>query len=336
MFDLETLALFDLRFFPKDLTMYRMFGSAIGGALDGYDASSGVPHGVDGKQLEGFITGVETRLVDLRRRLGEDADGEEADQVRAFIDGYSEELSRLRNHRRRLSALPPPPEAAVDEWPEPPAEGPGGDPEVGDWSPEDLRFVTGPIREGAQPVRVYNDGVVVFLYDAGRAEDIGQSAPEILEGLGLDALEDPRLSALFARRSLVISLLRGDGGIDMEVVVGRKLTPKERSVGTWQVSKSVVLDLPTGLLEVHSYNSLPIGGIDPDEGASVRVPKGTYTVTLYRKDWDREEAAGRDWLEVAEAAGIDVYGNGRIDEVLVLTPRKTSRGTGGVLFPESR
>jgi hypothetical protein len=201
---------------------------------------------------------------------------------------------------------------------------------------QDFRIVTGPIRKGAIPVHIYNEGLVVFLYDEAHEARIRDADPQIIWGAGTDAFEDPATQALLASGELLIYGLRGDGGVDLEVVAGAPLAEKELSCGEWYPPETGYLSLPSGRLCVHSYDTLPMGDNDdglPDEGAVVEVPAGTYRVTLYRKNWDEMESAGLVGLEQAREAGIDAYGQGRVDEVMVLSPaQKTADGTTNILF----
>ncbi len=201
---------------------------------------------------------------------------------------------------------------------------------------QDFSIVTGPIRKGAIPVHIYNEGLVVFLYDEAKEERIKDADPEIIWGAGENAFDDPTTQELLASGELLIYGLDGDGGVDFEVVVGAPLLEKELSGGKWYPPETGYLSLPSGRLCVHSYNTLPMGDNDddpPDEGAVVEVPAGTYCVTLYRKDWDEMEDAGMVAFDAAQEAGIDVYGQGRVDEVIVLTPaQKPAAGTTNILF----
>jgi hypothetical protein len=201
---------------------------------------------------------------------------------------------------------------------------------------QDFRIVTGPIRPGAIPVHIYNEGLVVFLYDEANEARIRDADPEIIWGSDPEAFEEPATQELLASGVLLFYGLHGDGGVDVEVVVGAPLTKEELSSGTWDPPETGYLSLPSGRLCVHSYNTLPMGDNDddpPDEGAVVEVPPGTYRVTLYRKDWDEMENAGMMIFDQAQEAGIDVYGQGRVDEVIVLSPApKAADGTTNILF----
>src|SRR5688500_9409771 len=95
-----------------------------------------------------------------------------------------------------------------------------------------------------------------------------------------------------------------DGGTHANVVVGEPLTAAERGAGIW-VDDAGWLDLPSGRLAIHTYDTLPLG--DPPgefEGATVDVPPGRYRVRLHRKDWSAMADAGIDWAARAEDAGL--------------------------------
>ncbi len=201
---------------------------------------------------------------------------------------------------------------------------------------QDFRIVTGPIRQGATPVHIYNEGIVVFLYDEANGERIRDADPKIIWGADPAAFQEPATRELLAAGDLLFYGLQGDGGVDVEVVVGASLTKEELSTGKWFPPQTGYLSLPSGRLCIHSYNTLPMGDNeeDPsDKGAVVEVPAGTYRVTLYRKDWDAMEESGMMTLDDAQEAGIDVYGKARVDEVIVLTPApKPAKGTTNILF----
>jgi hypothetical protein len=201
---------------------------------------------------------------------------------------------------------------------------------------QDFTIVTGPIRKGATPVHIYNEGLVVLLYDQANEGRIRDADPQVIWGVGADTFADPATQALLASRELLVYGMMGDGGVDLEVVVGSLLTDKELAGGVWYPAEAGYLSLPSGRLCVHSYNTLPMGdnGDDPpDKGAVLEVPAGAYRVTLYRKNWDEMEEKGMMTLDQAQEAGIDVYEHGRVDEVIVLTPAaEPAKDTTNILF----
>ncbi|NIP60856.1 MAG: hypothetical protein GWM92_20580 [Gemmatimonadetes bacterium] len=205
-----------------------------------------------------------------------------------------------------------------------------------DSNPEDFRFVTGPVREGSRPVHLYNEGLVIFYYDASRLERVQAVGPTILEYFNEDVLRDEKLDELFEDGSLVVHLLAGDGGADLEVVTGHDLTEEEKEGGRWLEPRSAWIALPSGRLRIETYNSAPFS--DGDEpGGEVRVPPGDYLLTVHSKDWTGMEMEdGDDVLERAEEAGIEVYDGERVDDVIVLTSldEGEDRPSRGILFED--
>jgi len=197
-------------------------------------------------------------------------------------------------------------------------------------SERDFSIVTGPIRPNAVPVHIYNDGLTVFLFDESFTDHIREENPEVIWSIGEDTFEEPKTKALLSKGEMLVYGLRGDGSVNLEVVVGLPLTESELSGGKWYPTETGFIKLPTGKLCVHSFNTLPMGDNDEnpeDEGACLEVPPGDYIVRLYRKDWDTMENEGIMDLGWAEEAGIEVYENGRIDEVIVLTAVDDQRDT---------
>jgi hypothetical protein len=190
----------------------------------------------------------------------------------------------------------------------------------------DTKFaiVTGPVRAGSTPVHIYNDGLAVFLFDVSNQGRIRDANPQAIWGIGPDTFADETTQALVRAGDWVLYGMLGDGGVDLEVVVGAPLSESELDGLAWHPPQRTLIRLPSGGLCVHSFNSLPMGDNDDepeDEGAVVAVPPGEYVLTLHRKDWEAtDERLGRDILDEADEAGIDVYDGERIDEVLVLTP----------------
>ncbi len=192
---------------------------------------------------------------------------------------------------------------------------------------EPFRIVTGPIRAGSTPVHIYNEGLTVLLYDKSIEPEMRRQEPKIIYYAGRESFEDPLTRSFLVSGKLLLFGLHGDGGVDLEILVGSPLTMDELQTGLWFPCQTGWLNLPSGNLCIHSYNSLPMGdnGEEPfDKGAEVIVPVGRYQALLYRKNWEEMNAAGRMNLEWAADAGIDVYGKGRIDDVLVLSPLEES------------
>lgn len=203
-------------------------------------------------------------------------------------------------------------------------------------SNQSFAIVTGPIRADARPVHIYNDGLAVFLYDEGHAAEIRGADPRILYYVDEEVFDDPSTKSLLAAGKMLVYGMHGDGGGDLEVIVGDPLDQEELATGRWYPTERGFLALASGKLNVHSYNTLPMGDNDEDpedEGAIVDVPPGNYAVHLYRKDWEKMEEDDIANLDEADEAGIDVYEDGRVDDVIVLTPTdRVSAGEANVLF----
>ena len=202
------------------------------------------------------------------------------------------------------------------------------------WPPEDWTFVTGPIRPEAKAVHVYNEGLLVFLYDEANEERIVQSGARILTGFaGSEDFKDPALQPLFADGALVVCPLEGDSGVDLEILTGAPLREDELGSLHWRRDESAI-SLPSGRLCIHSYNTLPVEDDLGDQAGIVEVAPGRYRLSFYTKDWEAEVEAGRDWLEEAAEAGIPASVEERIDSVIVLTPTDL-QAVGGALFPDA-
>lgn len=143
------------------------------------------------------------------------------------------------------------------------------------------------MREDLNVVELKNEGLVVFLYDEKNRELIDQANPAVLHGLGgADPNDD--LKALAGQ--LVAYELAQDDDVRVGVGVGEPLTTKEKKGVPWLKAQTALLSLPSGKLCIESYNSLRLGGADPDEtGARVEVKPGEYTLTLHRVDTEKLE-----------------------------------------------
>ncbi|NNF27934.1 MAG: hypothetical protein HKN73_11985 [Gemmatimonadetes bacterium] len=200
------------------------------------------------------------------------------------------------------------------------------------------RIILGPIRDGAKAAHVYNDGLTVFMYDGANEARIRDADPKAIWYIDADTPHDPTTAALVGSGDLVIYGMHGDGEIGLEVVVGEDLTEAERLTGRWYEPQRGRINLPTGRLCIHSFNSLPMGdnGDAPDsDGAVVEVPPASYSVTLHRKDWDTMEFEGVADLEEAAEAGVDIW-EARINDIVVLTRLEDPEGgvPGAILFSE--
>jgi hypothetical protein len=179
-------------------------------------------------------------------------------------------------------------------------------------------FMFEQLRADSQVVRIYNDGLTGLLYDQGDEEVLREEAPSVLYGAGSDLFDDEATMSALRAGHLLVYGMHVDNGIDMEVIVGAPLTEAELARGDWLQAGPCHINLPSGRLCIHSYNSLPIGDCEPDSpGALVALPPGRYHARLYRKEMpalsDEESNAltGEDWQRMSDEA---------ITDVLVLTP----------------
>ena len=170
------------------------------------------------------------------------------------------------------------------------------------------------IRAESKAVNVYNEGLVVFLYDEANGKAIQQADPSLLEGFSDEDANDPKLVGLAKKGQLVAYELEQDDALSIEVASGAPLTDAELKTGRWHSVQRAPISLPSGKLCMEGYNNLRLSpDYDPDEdpGAVVKVPKGEYVLSLYRTDWDALERDGL-WDDSKEWQGPA--------QVLVLTP----------------
>jgi hypothetical protein len=132
---------------------------------------------------------------------------------------------------------------------------------------------------------VPNEGLVGFLFDQKHQSRIKRADPPVLYGADPGSLTDRATSDLLAAGVLLLFGLHQDDDIRAEVVVGEPISDEEAVRRGWQASKHGFLDLPTGDLRLHSFDTLPMGDNGPkpaQQGASIQVPAGSYRVTMYR------------------------------------------------------
>lgn len=150
-----------------------------------------------------------------------------------------------------------------------------------------------------QRVNIYNSGHLVFLYDETYREAINQANPDILSGFAGDSdLADPALRSLAEQGILVIYELQQDDPIIVEVAVGSPLSEATQMTLPWMAPQTARITLPSGKLCIETYDSLQLGLEAPtDPGAVLDLPVGEYLLTLYRIDWQKLEATGREEYE---------------------------------------
>ncbi len=169
-------------------------------------------------------------------------------------------------------------------------------------------------RAGSTMVEVYNEGLIVMLYDESHLPELEQSGADFSYGAS-DAEIGRPLKQLSKNRTLAAYELVQDDPVSVEVIVGGPLTRQELKVGRWQRPQVTALRLPSGVLRIDTANTFPLDGDSDDESEEapgrLNVPPGEYVLTLYRLDWDKLETEG--------LLGEDGAWNGP-GEILVLTP----------------
>ncbi|MFO1020424.1 MAG: hypothetical protein U0903_06980 [Planctomycetales bacterium] len=166
------------------------------------------------------------------------------------------------------------------------------------------------IRPGGKRYRVFNEGLCVYLHDAGNTVPLRSLIEQqgLTTNYFLDNLAHPEFSRAVRENSSAIAYrLAQDEDIEVEIVVGPTLTDKELESAYWLPAQFARLSLPTGQLRIDSPNTLPLDPvIKHDPPAIAHVPPGDYRVTLYRLD-----AAACERLRRKHPG---------VDEVIVLTP----------------
>ncbi|CAN5155227.1 hypothetical protein BH10PLA2_BH10PLA2_14310 [soil metagenome] len=136
---------------------------------------------------------------------------------------------------------------------------------------------------------VYNEGLCVYLHDAGNTEKLAKLIKKHGEegNVFYDNLEVAAFAKAVKRQNLALAYeLFQDDEIFVEVHVGEPLTEAELAVARWLSPQRAMLDLPTGKLRIDTPNTMPLDPEDhEDEAAIVDVPPGEYVLTLYRVDW---------------------------------------------------
>jgi hypothetical protein len=151
------------------------------------------------------------------------------------------------------------------------------------------------IRENAVPVRVYNEGLVVYLYDEGNTERLRELLRKHrLKNDFFSNLQAKKFQEVVTREALCVAYtLEQDDPISAEVGTGAPLSTSELQIGRWHEPQTARLSLPTGRLRVDTPNTMPLDADPPDDpGATVPVDPGDYILTLYRIDWDEMRRAG--------------------------------------------
>lgn len=181
------------------------------------------------------------------------------------------------------------------------------------------------IRAGGRRCDVYNEGLCVYLHDAGS----GDRLRELLAKKGdpdddfFANLSNKRFARAVAAERLAFAYeLYQDDEVAVEVHVGPPLSAKELAKALWLVPQRVRLSLPTGQLRIDTPNTMPLDPDDhEDEGAVVAVPPGDYAVTLYRVDWQALEREGRRFAGPGEVIVLTLAADAEpVDSNAVILP----------------
>lgn len=172
------------------------------------------------------------------------------------------------------------------------------------------------VRKGGKSLNVPNSGREVWLYDKANRDAI-RNAGTPDEGFGG---MPPKFEESTAKGLIVGYSLYQDDEVQVAVYVGDPLTGKELAVGHWLEPQVAFLRMPSGSLCVESNDASRVGHEQPTEkGATVKVPKGDYRLTLYRVDHEGLERDGIEW-------------DGP-QEVIVLTPGGSIKDAASELLP---
>lgn len=168
------------------------------------------------------------------------------------------------------------------------------------------------IRKGSQRVEVYNEGLIVYLYDPANADEIIAINPTSLLDCAIEPAKDKALKTCVEKGLIVAYELRQDDPIAVEVSVGEPLSKAEMKASKipWMKPARTVINLKSGRLRIDTPNTFRIGGEargcaeeyrkihgklpDDDDfgswgltdpGGEITVPKGDYVLTLHRVDF---------------------------------------------------
>lgn len=200
------------------------------------------------------------------------------------------------------------------------------------------------IRKGATRAELYNEGLLVYLYDSKNRQAIMKQNGHKLVDMPIArtpeqkklVVEQEKKLAQFSRSAMLVAYeLQQDDSLVTDVIVGEPLTiPEMKPVRgvRWHKPQRSRLSLPSGELRIETPNSCRIArDEEPQElGATIKVPKGEYTLTLYRIDYDETSDTAREEYQKYKGP----------QEVIVLTPAsraKAPHATSALLpFPIKR
>tara|TARA_R110002095_G_scaffold36011_4_gene33815 strand:- start:1658 stop:3118 length:1461 start_codon:yes stop_codon:yes gene_type:complete len=99
---LETLAFIDVGLFEEELTLYGQIGTGIALALAQCEEQEGCAPNVSEDELTNLIASLESRLLELERRLAEEADSNVRAELEDLIEGFNKELKDFQGYRQEL------------------------------------------------------------------------------------------------------------------------------------------------------------------------------------------------------------------------------------------
>jgi hypothetical protein len=183
-------------------------------------------------------------------------------------------------------------------------------------------------------VRLDNSGLLVFLRDPAHDASLNDAPPSVLSHFTgpLDANDQALL--VLPSGTLVAYELAQDDPVDVEIVVGQPLSPKQQT-GKYNEPERTSLRVTSGTLRIETYDSLSVGPNRGDgDGHSIEVKPGEYVLSLYRRTVAPAKGKSRGDLIVltpsAKAAPL------ASPKALLLLPRPEILDVGDVSATEFR
>ncbi|MFO0940351.1 MAG: hypothetical protein U0930_06240 [Pirellulales bacterium] len=142
------------------------------------------------------------------------------------------------------------------------------------------------LRVGSKQIEVYNEGLFIFLYDKANSKWLKENeAADVVAG-GDDVVDGVKRRRELGKSGAIAAFeLFQDDSQMIEVSVGAPLSAAECKKLPFLKARRAHLKLPSGKLQIESWNSLKIhdegGG---ETGGKVTVPAGDYLMTLYQVD----------------------------------------------------
>jgi len=152
-----------------------------------------------------------------------------------------------------------------------------------------MKSTKGRFRKSLTRHQIYNDGLLVYLYDPANSEVILESLPKDDDY----PLDEQNLGNAVRAGLIVLIQLTQDDALDIEVGHGRPLTKKEKAGFEWLPIEQAHLMLPSGVLRIDSANSLALIPEEADEdGAEYMCKPGQYRVSIDRVGFNQPGEEG--------------------------------------------